>query len=89
MGLLDSFVSTNNGGGLLGQSFDDPRSAAIMALAGGLLQRNMGGGLLAANNAYGEAKNNALRQQMAQQQFEMQRQQHQLALGYNPKNHLP
>lgn len=66
--------------GLLGQGFDDPRSAAVMALAGGLLQRNMGGGLLAANNAYGEAKQNALRQQMAQQQFEMQRQQHQLAL---------
>lgn len=66
--------------GLLGQGFDDPRSAAVMALAGGLLQRNMGGGLLAANNAYGEAKQNAMRQQMAQQQFEMQRQQHQLAL---------
>lgn len=66
--------------GLLGQGFDDPRSAAVMALAGGLLQRNMGGGLLAANNAYGEAKQNALRQQMAQQQFEMQRQQHQLAM---------
>lgn len=67
--------------GLLGQGFDDPRSAAVMALAGGLLQRNMGGGLLAANNAYSQAKQDALRQQMAQQQFEMQRQQHQLALG--------
>jgi len=56
--------------GLLGQGFDDPRSAAVMALAGGLLQRNMGGGLLAANNAYGEAKQNAAKQRYMDMQMQ-------------------
>lgn len=41
---------------LLGQGWDDPQSAAIMALAGGLLQKNMGAGLLGANQAYQQAK---------------------------------
>ena len=40
---------------LLGQGFEDPRSAAVMALAGGLLRGDFGGGLLGANQAYGQA----------------------------------
>jgi hypothetical protein len=38
--------------GLLGQGWDDPQSAAIMALAGGLLRKDFGGGLLGANQAF-------------------------------------
>lgn len=40
---------------LLGQGFEDPRSAAVMALAGGLLRGDFGGGLLGANQAYGQS----------------------------------
>lgn len=65
-GLLDSFF---------GSGFDDPKSAAVMALAGGLLQGNFGGGLLGANDAYASHKANALKTQMAQAQLaEMQAQ---------------
>lgn len=56
--------------GLLGQGWDDPQSQAIMALSGGLLQGNFGAGLLGANQAYGEAKQNALKQRMAQMQLQ-------------------
>ncbi len=49
-----SLIGTQSG--LLGQGFDDPRSAAIMALSAGLLQRNLAGGLLGANNAYAQGK---------------------------------
>lgn len=42
--------------GLFGNGFDDPKSAAIMALAAGLLQRNFAGGLVGANQAYSQAK---------------------------------
>jgi hypothetical protein len=60
--------------GLLGNGFDDPRSAAVMALAGGLLQGNFGGGLLGANSAYAEQKNAAAKQQFMQMQMEAMRQ---------------
>jgi hypothetical protein len=66
-----------NMAGLLGEGFDDPRSAAVMALAGGLLQGNMGGGLIGANAAYGNSQNDAMKRQylMAQmQEVESQRQ---------------
>lgn len=56
--------------GLLGDGWDDPRSAAMMALAGGLLKRDFGGGLLGANDAYGQAKQNAFKQQLAQLQMQ-------------------
>ena len=56
--------------GLLGQGWDDPQSQAIMALSGGLLQGNFGAGLLGANQAYGEAKQNALKQRMTQMQLQ-------------------
>jgi hypothetical protein len=56
--------------GLLGQGWDDPKSSAIMALAGGLLQGNLGGGLLGANQAYGDAKANAMRQRVAEAQLQ-------------------
>jgi hypothetical protein len=60
--------------GLLGNGFDDPRSAAVMALAGGLLQGNFGGGLLGANSAYAEQKNAAAKQQFMQMQMDAMRQ---------------
>ncbi len=41
---------------LLGQGWEDPQSQAIMALSAGLLGRNFAGGLLGANQAYGQAK---------------------------------
>lgn len=41
---------------LLGEGWDDPKSGAITALSAGLLGRNFAGGLLGANQAYGQAK---------------------------------
>jgi hypothetical protein len=58
--------------GLLGQGFDDPRSAAIMALSGGLLRGDMGAGLLGANAAYGNAQNDAMKRQMVMAQMQEQ-----------------
>jgi hypothetical protein len=55
--------------GLLGQGFDDPRSAAIMALSGGLLRGDMGAGLLGANAAYGNSQNDAMKRQYMQAQM--------------------
>ena len=78
MGLFDSLVSTNSGGGLLGQNFDDPRSAAIMALSAGLLQRNLAGGLIGANNAYAQGKESQRRAAMEQMQFDMMKEDREL-----------
>jgi hypothetical protein len=58
--------------GLLGQGWDDPKSAAMMALAGGLLRRDFGGGLLGANQAFMQAKQNAAREQYLRMQMEGQ-----------------
>lgn len=55
--------------GLLGNGFDDPRSAANMALAAGLLRGDLGAGLLGSNNAYAQAKNDAFKQQYLQAQI--------------------
>lgn len=55
--------------GLLGQGWDDPQSAAIMALAGGLLQGNFGGGLLGANDAYASHKANAMKAKLQEAQY--------------------
>lgn len=51
---------------LLGQSFEDPRSAAIMGLLGGLRQGDFVGALLGGNQAYGQAQNAAMERQFAQ-----------------------
>lgn len=59
--------------GLLGTGFDDPQAQAIMALAGGLLRRDAGGGLLGANQAFLQAK--AAQQQQAMQQMQMRQMQ--------------
>lgn len=59
--------------GLLGTGFDDPQSQAIMALAGGLLRRDAGGGLLGANQAFLAAKQ--AQQQQAMQQMQMRQMQ--------------
>lgn len=55
---------------LLGQGFEDPRSAAVMALAGGLLRGDFGGGLLGANQAYAQSQDGAMKRQLAQAQLE-------------------
>lgn len=56
--------------GLLGQGWEDPRSSAVMALAGGLLQGNFGGGLLGANQAYGDAKQGQFKQKLLDAQYQ-------------------
>ena len=58
---------------LLGQGWDDPQSAAIMAMSAGLLGRNFAGGLLGANQAYQQGK--AAQQQAAMQQMQMKQMQ--------------
>ena len=65
--------------GLLGTGFDDPQSQAIMALAGGLLRRDAGGGLLGANQAFLAAKQ--AQQQQAMQQMQMRQYQMQMDLS--------
>lgn len=42
--------------GFFGDTFDDPQSAAIMALAAGMLRGDLGGGFLGANEAFGQAR---------------------------------
>jgi hypothetical protein len=56
--------------GLLGQGWEDPQSQANMALAAGLLQGNMGAGLLGANQVYAQAPANAMKLKMAQAQMD-------------------
>jgi hypothetical protein len=55
--------------GLLGQGWEDPRSSAIMSLAGGLLKGDFGGGLLGASDAFAQAKQDAVRQQFMDMQM--------------------
>jgi hypothetical protein len=55
--------------GILGNGWDDPQSSAIMALAGGLLKGDFGGGILGANQAYGEARMNAQKAKLLQAQI--------------------
>ena len=67
--------------GVLGASFDDPRTAATLALAQGLLtapkaMQGLNGGLLGYQNAMAEAKKAA----QAEELRKMQVQQHQMAL---------
>lgn len=54
---------------LFGQGWDDPQSAAIMALAGGLLQGNAGAGLLAANQAYSDMGDRKMKRQLTAAQI--------------------
>lgn len=56
---------------LLGNGFDDPQSAAIMALSAGLLGRNFAGGLMGANQAYAQGKEAQRRAAMDQMQLDM------------------
>lgn len=72
--------------GLLGNGWDDPQSAAIMALSGGLLQGNFAGGLLGANQAYAEHGDRKLRRglleaQIAETQAQAQERQSKLLLA--------
>lgn len=54
---------------LFGESFDDPRSSAIMGLAQGLLAGNLGQGLGLANQNFQEAKQGLLRKQLMDMQM--------------------
>lgn len=56
--------------GLLGQGWEDPRSAAIMSLAGGLLKGDFGGGLLGASDAFAQAKDSAFKKQFMDMQMQ-------------------
>lgn len=56
--------------GLLGDGFEDPRSSAIMALSGGLLRGDFGGGLLGADQAFNATKANALKQRLTDMQMQ-------------------
>jgi hypothetical protein len=75
--------------GLLGNGFEDPQSAAIMALAGNMVRGGLnggfGGGLLAANEAYqgaldGGLKRADLSQQIKLRNLQLQQAQQQWAL---------
>jgi hypothetical protein len=55
--------------GLLGDGWDDPRSSAIMALAGGLLQGDFGAGLLGANAAFQEHGDRKLKRGLLEAQI--------------------
>lgn len=55
--------------GLLAQNSDDPQFAANMALAAGLLQGNMGGGLLGFSNALAQGKQQGMQNQLLQAQL--------------------
>lgn len=55
--------------GLLGDNFDDPRTMGVLALAGGMVRGDFGGGLLGYGQAMQEAKTNALKNQDLQQQI--------------------
>jgi len=63
---------------LLGQGWEDPQSAAIMALAGGLLQKNFAGGLLGANQAYAQGKSAQQKAEIDKLQIDMMREDHAL-----------
>jgi hypothetical protein len=56
--------------GLLGDGWQDPQSQAIMALAAGLLRKDLGGGLLAANQVYAGEPERKLRMGLLQSQVE-------------------
>jgi hypothetical protein len=71
MGLLDAGLDTGDGAGLLGQGFNDPRSAAVMALAGGMVRGDFGGGLLGANKAYQDTQNQQLDRANVAQQIQL------------------
>lgn len=47
---------------MFGDGFDDPKSAALMALSAGLMKRDFAGGLLGANAAYADAQKSKLQQ---------------------------
>jgi hypothetical protein len=56
--------------GLLGNGWEDPRSAAMMAAAAGLLRRDLAGGLLGANEAFAQAQMNKRRMGLLDAQLE-------------------
>jgi hypothetical protein len=74
MGLLTNDFPPDQqdvGGGLLGRGFNDPRSAAVMGLAAGLVRGDYGGGLLAANAGYQDAQDSILKRADVAQQIQL------------------
>lgn len=57
--------------GLLGDSMDDPRTAGMLALAGGMINGGLGSGLLGFNQAYQGAQNGLLERQNLAQQIQL------------------
>ena len=62
--------------GLLGNGWNDPQSAAIMALSGNMVRGDFGGGLLDASSAYQGMQESLIKRQLMQQEL----QQHGIAL---------
>ena len=61
--------------GLLGENWEDPKSQAVMALAGGLLQGNFGKGVTDFGTVMGESKKKQLDLQKEQMSMDMLKQQ--------------
>lgn len=55
--------------GLLGESFDDPRTFGLLALAGNMIKGDLGGALSGYGTAYADAKQGLLKQQLGQAQI--------------------
>lgn len=57
--------------GMLGESFDDPKTALIMALSGGLMRGDYGGAMLDANSAYQGAMDSRIKRADMLQQIRL------------------
>jgi hypothetical protein len=68
MGLFDSQQDAAPSG-LFGQGFNDPRSAAILALAGSMVRGDFGGGLMGANKAFQDTQDSVLKRADVSQQI--------------------
>jgi hypothetical protein len=58
--------------GLLGEGWEDPRSQGLLALAGGMLQGNMGAGVSAMGATMATAKDTAMKRQYMEAQMQAQ-----------------
>jgi hypothetical protein len=59
--------------GLLGTSFDDPKTSGILALAGNMVRGDFGGGLLGFNQAYQGAQDSQLKRQLMTEDISLKR----------------
>jgi len=71
MGLLDWLGGRDSSaGGLLGTSADDPKSAANLALAAGMIRGDFGGGILGYNEAMQQGADRAYKKKFGDQTLE-------------------